>query len=226
MELDFITQQDFNYILNKNKMSSSEKFRLAAFPYVSLLPYCNYKYTTALEQEKIRNIEEKNIYRFFNVITSLFNEAFLKDETLQNSYRNEPLRTAAIIANQEQDAAMKTPMLIKYSCLILLSLEGGETSTNCPINLKIKGKMPFRPIASKQELGNQWFSEFVDYKLNGFCKVFNFFGMQDAYIFLLRSIAYSLNYFLPAKYSVKAFSDEDSAIRHILKKINNYRMEE
>lgn len=215
MKLNFITLDEFTYILNKKKMSVTDKFRLASYPYISLTSYC--RNIGKYERKQIQKIEERNIYHFFNAIHILFDGTLEKDEAFQNCFTCEPFRTAVIIANQEHNASMKIPTLIKYSCLILLSMGKAGTTASNPINVKIDGKMPSYLIFSRQELGNQWFRNFINYKLDAMCEVCKNFNLEDAFIFLSRSIAYSLSFFRPMKYDVSMCSNEDEAIKHILR---------
>ena len=217
MRFNFINKNEYDLLLCKSYLNEEDKFKLATYPFSSLTSYCGIKHYDT-ERKEVERIEERNIYHFFNAINVLFSASNAGDTTFMNCFKDEPLRTAVILANQERNASLKIPMLIKYACLILLSIDKKGTSRSNPINVRIVGKMPFDLFSSKQKRADLWFHDFVTNKLDGMCKVYKDWGGEDAFIFLYRSIAYSLKFFFPEKYNTAWIADEDEAIKSIIKK--------
>ena len=217
MRFSFIDKNEYDLLLCKSYLNEEDKFKLATYPFSSLTSYCGIKYYDT-ERKEVERIEERNIYHFFNAINVLFNASIAEDATFINSFKDEPLRTAVILANQERDASLRVPLLLKYACLILLSIDKKGTNRNNPINVRIVGRIPFDFFFFFQKRADLWFHDFVTNKLDGMCKICKDWGLQDAFIYLYRSIAYSLKFFFPEKYDTSWIADEDEAIKFIIKK--------
>ena len=66
MKLKQIDEYEYKQMLDSKLCSKQDMFRLASFPYVSLLS--KYKNLMSYEQRKIREIEDDSVFAFFHIL--------------------------------------------------------------------------------------------------------------------------------------------------------------
>ena len=212
-----ISLERYNYLLSIPCTTQNQCFEIARYPFVSFVQYAkdNIKEN---EIEVIHGIEEHNIYNFFYVIGLLLGVGEKNAiDTIHRNVSKEPLRSAIIIANQENNLIDKQTKFIEQACLILLSLGKTQASPISVINIRLEGKLPNRFFPSKLEKkGDEWFRLFVEYKLKGLTHVYKYCGAENAYPFIAESIAYSLYSFNPNKYYIQSCNTENDAVFEIL----------
>ena len=171
MELKKIDEYEYRQMLNSKLCSKQDMFRLASYPYVSLLS--KYKNLISYEQRKIREIEDDSVFAFFHIISLLFGVGSQSEiDTINRNMNVEPLRSAVIAARQEIDPAERAPKYFELACKILLSLDERGYSMMNVINIRVRGKIPGMPFSNRQKIADEWFSTFVNLKLEGMKKVY------------------------------------------------------
>lgn len=215
MELNKISEFEYNQMLARKLHSKQDMFRLASYPYVSLLSL--YKNLSSYEYRKIREIEDDNIFTFFHVISLLFGIGS-QDEinTINRNMNVEPLRSAVIAARQELNPEDRAPKYFELACKILLSLDNQGTNMMNAINIKIKGKIPALPFSNRQKIADEWYQTFLDTKFAGMKRVYIDLGAEEAYRFMISSTLHSLYHFSPDRYYIAACQTEEEALHKVL----------
>lgn len=221
MELKRIDKEEYERLLESKIQSTQDMYKLASYPYVSLLS--KYDNLSSHEQIKIRDIEDENIFTFLRLVSLLFGIGDQDEvKTIHKCLNEEPLRSAVIAAKQEKDSSDRAPRFFELACKILLSIEKKGTSNFNAINVKISGKIPAWPFSNRQEVADEWFRNFVDIKLNGMKKVYKDLGADKAYLFLLSTTSYSLYFFHPSRYNISMCSSDDEALHRVLELFTNF----
>lgn len=228
MELTSIDLHEYIAIVSKQKLTLQDKSKLAKYPYVSLVTYCKEK-IYSFEYNDLRRLEDENIWQFLRISGILFGVGSKAEiEQLHKCLMYEPLRSAVIAARQVTNSEERTIVFIEKACKILLSIDKRGTTMMNAINVGLYGKMPFRFSSILCEMGNEWFANFLEYKLQAMRKVFLQFGAENAYSFLVASIMYSLYCFAPGRFHIKYCTSENEALHKILHEfsdiINNYKL--
>jgi len=118
MKLKQIDEYEYKQMLDSKLCSKQDMFRLASFPYVSLLS--KYKNLMSYEQRKIREIEDDSVFAFFHILSLLFGIGSQSEiDTINRNMNVEPLRSAVIAARQELDPAERAPKYFELACKIL-----------------------------------------------------------------------------------------------------------
>ena len=134
MKLKQIDEYEYQQMLDSKLCSKQDMFKLASYPYVSLL--AKYKNLMSYEQRKIREIEDDSVFAFFHIISLLFGIGSKSEiDTINRSMNVEPLRSAVIAARQEIDPAERAPKYLELACKILLSLDERGYSMMNVINI-------------------------------------------------------------------------------------------
>ena len=216
MELKKIDEYEYRQMLNSKLCSKQDMFRLASYPYVSLLS--KYKNLISYEQRKIREIEDDSVFAFFHIISLLFGVGSQSEiDTINRNMNVEPLRSAVIAARQEIDPAERAPKYFELACKILLSLDERGYSMMNVINIRVRGKIPGMPFSHRQKIADEWFSTFVNLKLEGMKKVYRELGAEMAYTFVVSSTLHSLYHFAPNRYNIAYCQSEDEALHKVLR---------
>ena len=216
MELKKIDEYEYRQMLNSKLCSKQDMFRLASYPYVSLLS--KYKNLISYEQRKIREIEDDSVFAFFHIISLLFGVGSQSEiDTINRNMNVEPLRSAVIAARQEIDPAERAPKYFELACKILLSLDERGYSMMNVINIRVRGKIPGMPFSNRQKIADEWFSTFVNFKLEGMKKVYRELGAEMAYTFVVSSTLHSLYHFAPERYRIEYCQSEDEALHKVLR---------
>ena len=216
MKLKQIDEYEYKQMLDSKLCSKQDMFRLASFPYVSLLS--KYKNLMSYEQRKIREIEDDSVFAFFHILSLLFGIGSQSEiDTINRNMNVEPLRSAVIAARQELDPAERAPKYFELACKILLSLDERGYSMMNVINIRVRGKIPGMPFSNRQKIADEWFSNFVNLKLEGMKKVYRELGAEMAYTFVVSSTLHSLYHFAPERYHIEYCQSEDEALHKVLR---------
>lgn len=219
--INFTDKKVFFSLLEKENLKHEECYQLAYYPYVSLTNYCDI--TSPNEKRICKNIENKNIWQFIQIISLLFGVG--SEETLEmlnREMRNEPLRSAIVASRLHPNSHERIIVYVETACKILLSIDKKGTSPQNLINVKIDGKMPFRLLSPNlQNKGDEWFQNFVNIKLITLRKAYNCIGSEKIYPFFLTSIASSLYFFSPSIYNISQCNDENEMLHLILNTFTN-----
>lgn len=216
MEINKIDKYEYNRLLESKLYSKQDMFKLASYPYVSLLS--KYRNLSYFEKRKIQEIEDDNISTFLHVISILFGIGSKDEiETIKQNMNVEPLRSAVIAAKQEIDPTERAPKFFELACKIMLSLDEkkGLNMMNA-INIRIHGKIPALPFSNRQSIADEWFRVFVEIKLKGMKKVYRDLGAELAYKFVVSSTLHSLYHFTPTRYYIANCRSEDEALHKVL----------
>lgn len=220
MELKKIDKCEYQQLLEARLCSKEDMYRLASYPYVSLLS--RYENLSGYENKRIREIEDINVSNFLHVVSTLFGIGSQNEVNMLNRNMNsEPLRSAVIAARQETDPTDRMPKYIELACKILLSIDKQGTNMLNAINIKINGKIPASPFSNRQRIADDWYRDFVEIKLNGMKKVYKDLGGEDAYIFIVVSTLQSLYHFASYRYNIRFCNSENEALHKILKIFKN-----
>lgn len=228
MTLDSITFERYQGLIRKDIISQFEVYELARYPFMSLTTYCA-NLVSNNEKFRIKNIEDKNILEFIKTVGLFFGIGSKKEvELLQKCIHSEPLQSALIAARQEFNPKKRPGRFIELGCKIMLSYDKKGTSNHNAINIKIDGKLPFRFSSTLNKRVDDWFESFVNLKLDGMKVVYQNYGAEKAYSFILASIAHSLYQFSPHQYSISFANNEDEALHMVLNqffsRMNKYHM--
>lgn len=216
MKLKQIDEYEYKQMLETKLYAKQDMYRFASYPYVSLLS--RYKNLMSYEQRKIREIEDDNIFSFFHVISLLFGVGSKSEiDTINRNMNVEPLRSAVIAAKQEINPAERAPKYLELACKILLSLDELGYSMMNVINIRVRGKIPGMPFSNRQRIADEWFSTFVNLKLDGMKKVYRELGAEMAYTFVVSSTLQSLYHFAPERYHIAYCQSEDEALHKVLR---------
>jgi hypothetical protein len=216
MKLKQIDEFEYQQMLYSKLCSKQDMFKLASYPYVSLLS--KYKNLMSYEQRKIRIIEDDSVFAFFHILTLLFGIGSQSEiDTLNRNIYVEPLRSAVIAARQEIDPAERVPKYIELACKILLSLEEWGYNRMNVINIRVRGKLPGMPFSNRQKIADEWFNTFVNIKLEGMKKVYRELGAEMAYTFVVSTTLHSLYHFAPERYHIEYCQSEDEALHKVLR---------
>ena len=216
MKLKQIDEYEYRQMLDSKLCSKQDMFRLASYPHVSLLS--KYKNLISYEQRKIREIEDDSVFAFFHIISLLFGVGSQSEiDTINRNMNVEPLRSAVIAARQEIDPAERAPKYFELACKILLSLDERGYSMMNVINIRVRGKIPGMPFSNRQKIADEWFSTFVNLKLEGMKKEYRELGAEMAYTFVVSSTLHSLYHFAPNRYNIAYCQSEDEALHKVLR---------
>lgn len=216
MKLKQIDEYEYLQMLDSKLCSKQDMFRLASYPYVSLLS--KYKNLLSYEQRKIREIEDDSVFAFFHILSLLFGIGSQNEiDTINRNMNVEPLRSAVIAARQEVDPAERAPKYIELACKILLSLEERGYNKMNVINIRVRGNIPGMPFSNRQRIADEWFSNFVNLKIEGMKKVYRELGVEAAYTFVVSSTLHSLYHFAPERYHIEYCQSEDEALHKVLR---------
>lgn len=215
MELKPIDKNEYQQLLGKKLCSKHDVFRLASYPYVSLVS--QYQKLSNYEMLKIREIEDRNIFYFLKLVSLIYGVGSQDEiDTMMRNMKYEPLRSAVIASKQEQNPKERFPKYVELACKLLLSVD--ENGINClnAIHIKIAGKIPALPFATqRQKIADIWFNNFVELKLSGMRKVYTDLGNRLAFSFLMFSTIWSLYCFSPNRYDISACNSEDEALHKV-----------
>ena len=213
-------------MLESKLNSKQDMYRLASYPFISLLS--KYNNLMSYERCRIREIEDDNIFTFFRVISLLFGVGSKYEiDTINRNMNIEPLRSAVLAARQESDPTERVPKYFELACKILLSIDEKGFSMMNAINIKVRGNIPAMPFSNRQKIADEWFSSFVDIKLEGMKKVYRELGAELAYTFVVSSTLHSLYHFAPERYHIAHCQSEDDALHEVLRiftKLKNKRL--
>lgn len=73
------------------------------------------------------------------------------------------------------------------------------------------------PFSNRQKIADEWFSNFVNLKLEGMKKVYRELGVETAYTFVVSSTLHSLYHFAPERYHIEYCQSEDEALHKVLR---------
>ena len=216
MNMRFISEIEYESLLNRNLVTKQDLFQLSSYPYVSLLSL--YHNIDLNERTEIRKIEDENIFHFFHCVSLLFGIGEEKTiATLRANMNIEPLRSAVMMAKLKKNADEVESTFIELACKMLLSLDKKGTSLDHAMNIKLYGNIPALPFSYRQKKGDEWFNKFVCIKLDGMKKVYKELGRFAAYQFILLSVTNSLYYFSPERFDIKHCMNEEDTAYHIIK---------
>lgn len=213
--LQMTSLSEYNSLLSLVNLNNDQIQKIAQYPHRSLLSLCDD--VTFYDKNKIKEIEDQNIWYLINSINLIFGLASNEQQKLFNSnLTKEPLRTAVFLAQQETNPKYRFITFAETACKILLSYGGKPGIFLDPIDVKISGTMPRNFFKSRQSIGDRWFNEFVDNKLTVLRLAYINISPEKAYSIFLKSIAYSLYNFTPYRYHIQFCKDENEALHRIL----------
>lgn len=201
MTLESIDLSEYNQLQKIKLKTEHDMHRFSSYPFVSLLS----KFDDLLPREQwlIRRIEDKNILRFFNSTRIAFGVGTQQEiDAFKKALTEEPLRSALIAAKFE-NVPNTMPKFIELAVKIILSSdEKGHYDSFDVTKVKIFGTIPSFPFSKRQTIADEWYREFIEFKLQGMKKVYIDLGAEYAYNFIVRSILHSIYYFAPYRYNI------------------------
>lgn len=212
MVLQFIDFDEFKRILDKPVLTQQDIFKVNSYPYLSLAEKCGD--IKPSEINAVREIADKNIKFFFNIITTVLGIQ-QKDLFLQVLQRD-PYPMLLSILKEDYSGNEFLYVAIPTITKVMLTQSTGNYSPRKPVNIKIDGKMPQKFMSFRQMSGDEWFSGFVDMKLYSFREIFKKCGLEKAISHLFSSFSYSFYYNNPSKYDISSCLTENDAISKVL----------
>lgn len=205
-------------IKDKEQLTKTEIGEIIRYPFKSLASYC-----TALSNSDIRRIKEIeriNILNFFNALRIVLGKGSgYEMEVFNRSLSEGPLKIALLTSRLQPNPKLQFITFVKIACKILLTRKYEKTySLIDHVNVRIDGIMPRNVLKSRQDLGNKWFTDFVENKLFLFERLVLLRFQEDLFSILSTSFAYSIYSFNPDSYRFPEDISENDMIYLILQK--------
>lgn len=220
---NILSKAEYDFYRNKLLVEPADVYAMARYPFVSLISRCDHLSNS--EYEKVKKIEDLNIFYFLStlkLVCGIGSEQELT--TFRRALTEEPLRTAVLLGQVESNP---TDMFITFmvnAIKILLSPKDGKDGGiyfRDPVNVGIVGTMPRDFFKSRQEIGNVWYKEFVNQKMELLSYVCRYVDKTDVFQIILMSIAYSLYAYTPQRYKVSEDCSENENLHNILNQFIN-----
>lgn len=213
MELQFTSDTEFLRVLNQPTLSINDRYKLDAFPFVSLTHYCSD--LSANEIGPTRLIEEKNLNSFFNILMAMLGVQC--QEQIQRLISTD-LTCIEIIkeVKKKSSGIDRDCILLKIFTKYMLSSIAHSRDITKPT---IQGKMPQKMFSFRQSTADEWFNKIVTIKLESTAKVYRYMGREEAVTHVFSSFAHSFYNFNPSKYDISRCPDTNEAIYTILKSV-------
>lgn len=213
-----ISLERYNELSVHRKSSLEEIYAMARYPYISLADFCGN--VSSYERDRIKKIEDLNIYFFLNTIKIVCGRGSISEtETFKDAMNYEPLRSAVILGQMQSDLNEKFITFISSAIRMLMSPEdAGDQFFRNPINIGLTGSMPRNFFKSRKEIGNHWFKNFIELKLDLIARLCRLGRKEEIFTLMLYSISYSLYSFSPYRYPVSEYLSENDNLHIILNK--------
>ena len=213
--LNITTRPKYLILQDKENISLDELGELIRYPFVPLESYS--KNLSVSEKNKIKRIEDINIYYFFNALRIVFGASSSEESKIfQRKLSKEPLKTAILLSKTKPSPIEQYISFIENACKILLSAHKGYSKYENILTVSITGSMPHDFLVSRQEEGNKWYRDFIDSKFKMFEKIC-YIGLKDkAFQLLVTSLAYSIYYFTPSRFYIPNDINENDSIYIVL----------
>lgn len=215
MVLQFIEFEEFKRILDKPALTQQDIFRVNSYPYLSLAEKCGD--IRPNEINSVREIAEKNIKFFFNIITTVL--GVQQKELFRQVLQRDPYPMLLSVLKEDYSGNEFLYAAVMMITKVMLTQSTGNYSPRKPVNIKIDGKMPQKFMSFRQMTGDEWFSGFVDMKLYSFKIIFQKCGLETAISHLFASFSYSFYYNNPSKYDISSCLTENDAIYKVLNNV-------
>ena len=202
LKSNIITKAQYENYRIRLCLEPTDVYAMARYPFVSLTSRC--ENLSHSEYERVKKIEDLNIFYFLNAVKIVCGVG--SEQELVTFYRaitEEPLRTAVLLGQAESNPTDKFITFMVNAIKILLSPKDGNQGGiyfRDPVNVGIVGSMPRDFFKSRQDIGNTWYREFVNQKMELLSYICRFVDKTDVFPIILMSVAYSLYAFTPIRY--------------------------
>lgn len=214
MAVKNISAEEVQRLLTKNILSLNDRFLIDSFVYQPLVDYCND--IRPNEIEKVRRLEEKNIFRYLNASCIILGVYGM--DILTKALATPPLSYVIQELQNEYTGKELEKNVIIVSVKILLAIGGhGGGQITTPV---FEGEMPQKFMSFRNQTAKEWFGNFVNIHLFTLAAVYEKASSEEAKAHLLASIAYHLHQSNPTKYDIDANISMDDALRKILLKFH------
>lgn len=224
LKLNLLSKAQYDNYRSKLYVNFADVNAMARYPFVSLIERC--KNLSKSEYEKVKDIEDLNIFYFLSTVKLVCGIGTEHElATFHRAITEEPLRTAVLLGQAESNPTDKYITFMVNAIKILLSPkdgEGGGIYFRDPVNVGIVGNMPRDLFKSRQEIGNVWYKEFVNQKMELLFYVCKYVDKTKVFPIMMMSIAYSLYAYTPERYRILENSSEDENIHIILNSFINH----
>lgn len=195
MALKNISKEQLVTLLEKNSLTTEDRFLIDSFIYPSLVEYCNDLKPN--ETERVRLLEEKNIYRYMNTVCIVL--GLYGKDTLTEVLNMSPF--PEIMSDLRREYSGK--LLVNNSIVILVKmlLGLGNQGRNI-VTPNFEGEMPQKFMSFRNQTAQEWFNHFVTMKIYPLATIYTKMGVDEAKAHLFSSIAYQLYHSNPDKYHV------------------------
>lgn len=212
----------YEQLKSKTKLTCQELLILARYPYVPLNKMFGELYD--YEYRKIKEIEDWNVFYFMNTIKIVCGFGSHQEvSSFQQLLLKEPLRTAVTLSKLEKDP---TDRLITFLCnairIMLSPKDGGNQFCLDPINVGIFGSIPRNFLKSRQTIGDNWYRNFIEIKLDLLSQIVKVCGKSEIFRIMIYSVCYSLYHYSPERYNISNFQSEDTNLKIVLNKFLDY----
>ena len=210
MEVKHISFEELKKLLGKTLITQDERFLIDSYVTIPLTEYCND--LRSHEIEKVRYLEEKNIYRYLNtycIILGLYGQ-----DTLSLTLTTYPISVLYQELKNQYHGRELEKNIIFILTKALLALK--EKNSSQILKPHFEGEMPQKFMSFRNQTANEWFDDFVNSKLVILSTIYEKSSFEETKAHLFASIAYQLNRNNPAKYHLNADIPLNDALKNIL----------
>ena len=195
MAIQNISAKELNNLLEKDTLTRNDRFLIDSYTYTSLVEYCND--LRANEVEKVRCLEEDNIYRYFNACCIIL--GLLGEDSLHKALISYPMSEIVDALKEEYHGRTLESLIVYTIPKALLDLEGKRKGSQV-LKPFFAGEMPQKFMSFRNQTATDWFEGMVGTKLQILSRVYLKSSPEEAVAHLLANTAYQLHHNNPIKY--------------------------
>lgn len=212
MAIKNISYETVIELLKKTTITTNDRFLLDSYTYTPLADFCND--IRPNELEKVRILEEKNLYRYINALSMIL--GIYGRETLMKVLITSPFCDMITeLKNEYSGKEFEKSFIIVILKMILALKENGGNLFNGPV---FEGQMPQKFMSFRNQTANEWFKNYVDTKIYILANIYEKASWEEAKAHLFANMAYQLHRCNPIKYNIDESLSMDDALRNILVK--------
>ncbi len=212
MTIKNISFNELKKLLDKNNLTTDERYLIDSYVHISLVDYCGN--LNLYDKEKVQYLEEENLYRYLHAASTALG---LYGNALEELLTHVPFSSLAFGFKNRYSGSRLERKAIELFIKMMLSCNS-KADLNTPY---FEGEMPQKFMSFRNQTAQEWFKEFVNINILILITVYEKMTIEDARVHLLASVAYQLHHNNPVKYAISSNMSIDEALKSILKKFIN-----
>lgn len=212
MAINNISFETLERLLEKSIISTNDRFQIDSFVSASLANFCND--IKPNEMEKVRILEEKNLYRYTNaacIVLGIYGE-----DAFNKLFTTSPFSGMYYELTLKYSGKELQKFFIIIMITMLLSLtEKGNNQIVTPV---FEGTMPQKFMSFRNQTAKDWFGKLVTTKTYILANIHEKASWEDTKSHLFANMAYQLHHSNPIKYNIDTNMSMNDALMNIMRK--------